>query len=1372
MKKFNECLRLILVSLAVSVGLIQAEAGIDNSTYSTVDSITCTNKWLISRNLDFNEWQSHDVLQDYSKIRTSTIYGYGEDTKVILGYSKPNVESNDVATILIYDFATGQYEKEVQLSCNGEAIVGLLSANQIGTDNAGNLWVVGFVMNTEETPIKIYKVDDINTGECTLVTTFQIPSNETNFFGRMDYCDIMGDITGQLTHAVFMCSLNTSATSYSSHPATVYRWQLDQNGDSWYGGFNGSVSKVMNSTYPTTTNGWSIAPTLSMLKDDKLSGNYFFIDGYATYPALYDTSGEMITGFDDAQNLAPVSGCNGIKEFSLGDRNFVIYALNQYNVSPGLQLRVCEQTDKHTFSEMTQLWDLPVAGLGSTNDGGLRIHNISTRKFRDINGKEGVYIVTYKSNNGFGLYLIAEEGFIESPDNINMDVLEPNYYVYLKNTDNWEQPYAFAYNNVDTCTVVFPGEPLIQQSNGLWKYEAPDDIVPTKIIFSDNGISKTLDLDYKNTKIYDCSGNIVGDGTNPKYPAIQNLKKGLIDSIVDWNDMSSPHQIKISGTYLNEAGDNGAIYYSVNNGDWIICTDTIAPGDTFNCIINPSFNTDYKFQSIKLRARDIANMFSVIDETIITNINSFNISGLNSIEYTGNAIELPNLTVIDPSTNLILTKDIDYSVEYSNNINAGTAHLSIKGIYPNTIGTTSTYSFTILPTPINGTISFVVTDTTYVFNKREICPEVKIYDNRFGELIKNKDYTVSYKNNIYPGNAYIYVTGLGNFSKNDSISTSFEILRRDLTVSDIIVNVPENLMYDGDCHGIIINPIEGMGEYTITYLNGDSIIVDSIPSEPGIYSASLQVSEGAYYNAINIDNIAQYTIYEANEDDWNALIALYNSTNGTTWNNTWNVAMGIKAMSKLYGVTFEKGRVKSIALPDNNLSGGIPAEIFSLPMLESLNLSNNLLTGNMPSITSSSIKNIDISNNALSGNIGEFISMLPNIESIKASNNCISQILPAFDTNSIDVELHNQILNDTITLNMTSNTSLLMSLYTAPNVITYNSDGAYRMALTTDKDSADFKMALVYANGQIHYNVLSDNNVFTGENGCYIHVVSNNSITEGSSITAQLLFTDGDADFSASVNVLDLQALLQYSFKNYNVNPFNFTAANLYTDDIANVQDIVRLVNLLLAQEVSTYIETYSTKQNDAVVYWRGNELVLNTNKEVAAFEIVTTGANEINWNIVRNGFTASSRQIDEYNRTIVYSMMGSTLPTGETVIATANQVYSPKVINATLSSVDAQSISVGCNRQDISSINEINYKTLSIHQEGNTIVMSSGINIGNVICRVYSSDGCILASNQFDTVKCEEKIILTDYVANNQVVFVHISSEETGNIVEKIIIK
>lgn len=1359
MKKLKECLRIILVVFWVSIGIVQAKAGIDVSSYSAMDGITCTNKWLVSRNLNHEEWDSLVLSTNYLKIRTSTIYGYGENTKVIFGYSKPNATSEDVATILIYDFKTGQYEKEVQLNCNGEPIVGLLSANQIGTDNAGNLWVVGLVLKTENNPIKIYKVDDINTGVCSLVSSFQIPLNETNYNGRMDYCDIIGDITGQLTNAVFMCSLNTSTT-------TIYRWQLDQNGDSWYGGFENKASTTLTSS----ASSWSVS-SIYMVEDDKLTGNYFFVDGFNTTPTLYNVSGEIITSFDDAQDLSPTVGTVGITEFSLGSKNFIAYSKNYYSSDPGSQIAIAEVGANYEFDGMKEYWLLPANGLGSTTDGGLRIHNIATRKFRDVNGKEGIYIVTYKSNNGFGLYLIAEDGFIESSDNIDMDVLEPNYYVYLKNTCNWEQPYAFAYNNIDTCTVAFPGEPMIQQSNGLWKYEAPDNIVPTKIVFSDKGISKTMDLDYKNTKIYDCNGNIVGDGTNPKYPAIQDMKMELVDSVVDWNDMAKTYQIKISGTYLNDAGDNGAIYYSINNEDWKICTDTIASGNTFNSTINLSFNTSYNFQSIRFRARDIANMFSVIDEITIKKVSSLSVRGLDAIEYTGSKIELPNLTIVDPSTGLKLNKDIDYSVEYSNNINAGTAKVLIKGIFPNTIGQ-STYSFTILPTPIDGIINFVDTDTAYIFNKREFCPEVKFFDNRFGELVQNKDFAVTYKNNIYPGRAHIYVYGLGNFSRHDSISTTFEILRRDLTVSDIIFNVPENVMYDGEPHGITITPIEGMGESTITYLNRDSIIVDSIPTEAGVYSVSLLIKEGAYYNAINFDNITQYTIYEANKDDWNVLIAIYNATKGETWKNKWNVTSGIKAMSKLYGVFFDKGRVTSINLSDNNLMGYIPSEIFSLSMLESLNLSNNLLTGNMPTITTSSIKNIDVSNNLLTGNIGEFISMLPNLESLKASNNSISQISPVYDDKSINIELENQILNDTITLNMTTVKMLLMSLYSTPNVITYNLDGTYRMSLATNKDSANFEMALIYANGQIQKEVLSNSNLFADENGCYINVVSNNSVTKGSSVVAQLLFAEGDADFSASVNVLDLQALLQYSFKNFNVNPFNFTAANLYADNIVNVQDIVCLVNLLLEQTISVPTEVYSLEQNDAVIYWRGNELVLNTTKEIAALDIVTKGANDIDWVVMRNGFTTSTRQTDEFNRAVVYSLIGSTLPEGETVIATAKNVNTPKVVNATLSSTDAQNIRVSCNRQEISSIEELNYKTLSIYQEGNTLLLSSEKNLSNVVCRVYSSDGCLLVFKDFDAINCSEKIVLTDYVANNQVIFIHISSNETDNIVEKLIVK
>ncbi|MCD8394855.1 MAG: starch-binding protein, partial [Bacteroidales bacterium] len=94
---------------------------------------------------------------------------------------------------------------------------------------------------------------------------------------------------------------------------------------------------------------------------------------------------------------------------------------------------------------------------------------------------------------------------------------DDEYYVYLKNTSNWSQPYVWAWNSSENCTAVgsngWPGDKMTYDSStSLWKWTAPDGKVPTQIIFnpgSDNG--KTADLTYVNKATYDCSGNIVSE---------------------------------------------------------------------------------------------------------------------------------------------------------------------------------------------------------------------------------------------------------------------------------------------------------------------------------------------------------------------------------------------------------------------------------------------------------------------------------------------------------------------------------------------------------------------------------------------------------------------------------------------------------------------------------------------------------------------------------------------------------------------------------------------------------------------------------------------------------------------------------------------
>ena len=82
--------------------------------------------------------------------------------------------------------------------------------------------------------------------------------------------------------------------------------------------------------------------------------------------------------------------------------------------------------------------------------------------------------------------------------------------------------------------------------------------------------------------------------------------------------------------------------------------------------------------------------------------------------------------------------------------------------------------------------------------------------------------------------------------------------------------------------------------------------------------------------------------------DREALVALYNATNGENWDGSANW-LSDAPLGEWYGViTNDDGRVTELALSSNELSGEIPAELGSLSNLTALNLRLNELIGEIP----------------------------------------------------------------------------------------------------------------------------------------------------------------------------------------------------------------------------------------------------------------------------------------------------------------------------------------------------------------------------------------------------------------------------------------
>ena len=137
-------------------------------------------------------------------------------------------------------------------------------------------------------------------------------------------------------------------------------------------------------------------------------------------------------------------------------------------------------------------------------------------------------------------------------------------------------------------------------------------------------------------------------------------------------------------------------------------------------------------------------------------VNDCKVSSINSVPYSGKEIQPDVAVAMDGYT---LAKDVDYTVEYQNNLNVGIGIVVIKGI-GNFTGRNICW-FDITRCDISTISKIVVKNCEY--SGKAAVPEM-ILENNGIALVKDKDYTVTFKNNTCVGTATAVISGIGNYS--------------------------------------------------------------------------------------------------------------------------------------------------------------------------------------------------------------------------------------------------------------------------------------------------------------------------------------------------------------------------------------------------------------------------------------------------------------------------------------------------------------------------------------------------------------------------------------------------------------------------------
>ena len=527
-------------------------------------------------------------------------------------------------------------------------------------------------------------------------------------------------------------------------------------------------------------------------------------------------------------------------------------------------------------------------------------------------------------------------------------------------------------------------------------------------------------------------------------------------------------------------------------------------------------------------------------------------------------------------------------------------------------------------------------------------------------------------------------------------------------------------------------------------------------------------------NQMMSTTVAELQPFYMNADDLAALRKLYNDFGGSQWNGeAWDVTATIIKDGNWSGVSFDDdGRVTAINLQGRGLSGTLSAATTpTLPLLASLNLSRNTLTGDAAAFVDLEKTPLLTALNLSYNQLNELSSVLP---SAIATLDLTSQHR-TYGNDKVFVGLDTM---EPMALNVAADLTVDL-----PVIATYNHS---RQAFTAHSQLSVRDLSnqtigtLTWSSALSAYTFSSNGWKVTADQDAEVVVIpitsSGNNYTNArnSAYRGQLHFTSGDANLNGLTDVNDVQRSLNYVLDSNNTSTFGLWAANTYDDDTynaddetINIQDIVCTVNIVLDNESAQHMPRRlkangETDEPAAARFYADNRQVrIESTEEIAAFTLHLQGVKAAQVKLLLNNrhWQMQARDTSGGVRLVVFSPTGSVLPAGTTDLLRLGDNGQPVYAQATNALAEEVSATVGV----LDQLAEVSRDaTLQVRAAGDySIRVSASAGYGPTRISIYSMAGQLLSQEDLNSLPAGDTILRLH--TKSEAVVVRVSNKAIG---------